>query len=126
MDYVCSADILDEIAQLTPIYGGIDNDRLEKGGLQWPCWNREHPGTPILHKGQFTRGRGKFHDPFFMENFKHFVTDTHGPLFAFRYAYFVRKNAGALNLLLIVNSRFLNFCVCLCGSVAINKGASCY
>lgn len=61
MDYGCSADILDEIAQLTPIYGGIDNDRLEKGGLQWPCWNREHPGTPILHKGQFTRGRGKFH-----------------------------------------------------------------
>ncbi|MFH1487329.1 MAG: molybdopterin dinucleotide binding domain-containing protein, partial [Pseudomonadota bacterium] len=61
MKYGSSADIMDEIASLTPIYGGIDHNRLNKGGLQWPCWNRRHRGTPILHKGKFTRGKGKFH-----------------------------------------------------------------
>jgi formate dehydrogenase alpha subunit len=61
MKYKSSAEIMAEIAQLTPIYGGINYDRLIKGGLQWPCWDMKHSGTPILHKGQFTRGRGKFH-----------------------------------------------------------------
>jgi formate dehydrogenase alpha subunit len=59
--YKSSAEIMDEIARLTPIYGGIHHDRLDNSGLQWPCWNREHPGTPILHEGRFTRGRGLFH-----------------------------------------------------------------
>ena len=59
--YQSSAEIMDEIAQLTPIYGGVHHDRLEPRGLQWPCWNREHPGTPILHEGRFTRGQGLFH-----------------------------------------------------------------
>ncbi len=61
MDYPSSAEIMDEIGRLTPIYGGINHDRLNRSGVQWPCWDRKHPGTPILHKGQFTRGRGKFH-----------------------------------------------------------------
>ncbi|OGP73685.1 MAG: formate dehydrogenase subunit alpha [Deltaproteobacteria bacterium RBG_16_49_23] len=61
MNYDSSAEIMNEIARLTPIYGGIDHDRLNRGGLQWPCSDMKHPGTPILHKGQFTRGRGKFH-----------------------------------------------------------------
>ena len=61
MNYRSSTEIMDEIAQLTPIYGGMQHERLNNGGLQWPCWNRKHPGTPILHKGIFTRGRGKFH-----------------------------------------------------------------
>ena len=61
LNYGSSANIMDEIAELTPIYSGIHHDRLDKSGLQWPCWNRRHRGTPILHKGQFTRGRGKFH-----------------------------------------------------------------
>jgi formate dehydrogenase alpha subunit len=59
--YGSSSEIMDEIAQVTPIYHGITFDRLNKKGLQWPCWDKRHPGTPILHKGQFTRGRGKFH-----------------------------------------------------------------
>jgi formate dehydrogenase alpha subunit len=61
MAYRSSAEIMEEISQLTPIYGGISQDRLKNAGLQWPCWDRKHPGTPTLHKGQFTRGRGKFH-----------------------------------------------------------------
>ncbi len=61
LNYHSSAEIMDEIGRLTPIYGGISHDRLSRGGLQWPCSDMKHPGTPILHKGQFTRGRGKFH-----------------------------------------------------------------
>jgi formate dehydrogenase alpha subunit len=61
MNYRSSAEIMDEISRLTPIYGGINHERLNRGGLQWPCWDRKHSGTPILHKGQFSRGRGKFH-----------------------------------------------------------------
>ena len=39
---------------------GISHARLDSGGIQWPCPNAEHPGTPILHKEKFTRGLGKF------------------------------------------------------------------
>jgi formate dehydrogenase alpha subunit len=54
------SEIMDEIASLTPSYGGISYKRLEKGGLQWPCPTKDHPGTPILHTRKFTRGKGKF------------------------------------------------------------------
>ena len=52
--------IMEEIASLTPSYGGISYERLENGGLQWPCPTEDHPGTPILHTGLFTRGKGRF------------------------------------------------------------------
>jgi formate dehydrogenase (NADP+) alpha subunit len=61
MRYESAEQILQEIASVTPIYGGISFDRIEKVGLQWPCPDREHPGTKILHVGRFTRGKGKFH-----------------------------------------------------------------
>jgi formate dehydrogenase alpha subunit len=54
------AEIMAEFARLTPAYGGITYERLEKGGLQWPCPTPEHPGTPILHTELFTRGKGQF------------------------------------------------------------------
>lgn len=60
-DYRSTAEINEEMASLTPIYGGMHYDRLEGYGLQWPCTDREHPGTPTLHQGRFTRGLGKFH-----------------------------------------------------------------
>lgn len=60
MSYNRPAEIMEEIAQLTPSYGGIDYERLENEGLQWPCPDRTHPGTKYLHKGQFTRGLGLF------------------------------------------------------------------
>jgi len=61
MAYESSAEIMEEIALLAPIYGGMHHDRLEAGwGLQWPCWDRQHPGTPFLHKYYFTRGKGRF------------------------------------------------------------------
>jgi formate dehydrogenase alpha subunit len=61
MTYGAAAQIMDEIAARTPIYGGISYDRLETTGLQWPCPNRQHPGTKYLHADRFTRGKGKFH-----------------------------------------------------------------
>lgn len=60
MDYAGAKEIQDEIAALTPSYGGITYDRLDGKGLQWPCPNAEHPGTGFLHRDKFTRGRGLF------------------------------------------------------------------
>ncbi|MCL0078271.1 formate dehydrogenase subunit alpha [Dehalococcoidia bacterium] len=61
-DFSHPAEIMEEIASLHPSYKGISYDRLENGGLQWPCPSGEHPGTRILHIGQFctASGRGKF------------------------------------------------------------------
>lgn len=61
-DYADASDVADEIAQLTPSYAGVDHKRLADGErLQWPVPSAEHPGTPLLHVGKFTRGKGKFH-----------------------------------------------------------------
>ena len=60
MAYESADEILSEISQVTPIYGGILPERLNGQGLQWPCPDRDHPGTPYLHKEKFTRGLGKF------------------------------------------------------------------
>lgn len=60
-DFRSTEEIMDEIASLTPIYGGIHHDRLDGSGLQWPCVDRDDPGTPILHSEKFSRGRGRFH-----------------------------------------------------------------
>jgi formate dehydrogenase major subunit/formate dehydrogenase alpha subunit len=59
-DYSSPAQITEEIAALTPAYGGIRHSRLEHGSLQWPCPTPDHAGTPILHVGKFSRGLGKF------------------------------------------------------------------
>ncbi len=61
MEYADAAAAQQEIADLTPIYGGITYDRLTDVGLQWPCPDKGHPGTKFLHEGRFTRGKGKFH-----------------------------------------------------------------
>lgn len=51
--------LFEEMRQLTPSYRGITYNRLENGaGLRWPCPTEEHPGTPILHIGKFSRGKG--------------------------------------------------------------------
>jgi formate dehydrogenase alpha subunit len=61
MRYPDAAAIMDEIASVSPIYGGIHHCRLEPDGLQWPCPDDEHPGTVFLHEGTFRRGLGRFH-----------------------------------------------------------------
>ncbi|MDH5696135.1 MAG: molybdopterin-dependent oxidoreductase, partial [Dehalococcoidia bacterium] len=59
-DFTHPSQIMEEIASLTPSYGGISYERLDDGGLQWPCPTQDHPGTPILHTELFTRGKGRF------------------------------------------------------------------
>ncbi len=61
MSYESPKEIFDEIALVTPSYAGLSYERLESGGIPWPCPSRDHPGTPILHKERFTRGKGLFH-----------------------------------------------------------------
>ncbi|OGK04926.1 MAG: hypothetical protein A2W80_04020 [Candidatus Riflebacteria bacterium GWC2_50_8] len=57
--YTSSREIFEEMAKCTPSYAGINYDRLRNGyGLHWPCPTAEHPGTPVLHIGRFTKGKG--------------------------------------------------------------------
>jgi formate dehydrogenase major subunit len=50
-----------EVSVLAPALAGIKYGRIEADGLQWPCPNSEHPGTPFLHRdGKFTHGKGIF------------------------------------------------------------------
>ena len=61
MNYENSQQIMEEISQVTPSYGGISYDRIEYEGIHWPAPTAEHPGTPILHREQFAKGKGTFH-----------------------------------------------------------------
>ena len=61
MGDVSAPRVMEEIASLTPSYAGVSYERLEREGeLRWPCPSEDHPGTPILHVGRFTRGKGRF------------------------------------------------------------------
>ncbi len=58
MNYASPEDVFEEVRSLTPAYAGMTYDRLDIAGLQWPCPDIHHPGTPYLHEGTFPRGRG--------------------------------------------------------------------
>ncbi len=59
-DFANPSEIMEEIADVTPAYGGITYQRLDSGGLQWPCPFEDHPGTKYLHADIFVRGKGRF------------------------------------------------------------------
>lgn len=61
MHYNHPSEIMDEVARTTPTFQGVSFERLDQlGSIQWPC-NEEHPeGTPVMHVGEFVRGKGKF------------------------------------------------------------------
>jgi formate dehydrogenase alpha subunit len=60
MGFADAAGIFAEMAALTPSYRGMTHARLERrGGLQWPCPDAQHPGTPVLHRERCPRGRGR-------------------------------------------------------------------
>ncbi|MGE4546065.1 MAG: formate dehydrogenase subunit alpha [Pedobacter sp.] len=56
--YANATEIMEEIASVTPSYGGINYARLENESLQWPCPTTDHPGTKFLHKDKCARGLG--------------------------------------------------------------------
>ncbi|MFC7199437.1 formate dehydrogenase subunit alpha [Halospeciosus flavus] len=64
-DYGHPREVMAEISDLAPIYGGVTYERLESGdqhGLQWPVWDEDHPGTPYLYdyeEGEFNFEDGK-------------------------------------------------------------------
>ena len=59
--YAHPSEIWAEMAALTPNLSGISYERLEDGGIQWPCPTPDHPGTRFLYEKNFPRGpRAKF------------------------------------------------------------------
>ena len=70
MNYNHPSEIMDEIAALTPTFKGVSYAKLDEvGSLQWPCNDAAPEGTPIMHIGEFVRGKGKF------INTQYFATD---------------------------------------------------
>ena len=61
MKYESAEKIMEEISKVTPSYGGITYDRIAYEGIHWPAPTAEHPGTPVLHREQFAKGKGTFH-----------------------------------------------------------------
>ncbi len=100
MQYDGAETIMNEIASITPIYGGISFDRIDSVGLQWPCTDKDHPGTKYLHKEKFTRGMGKFHPVEFKAPAEEpsdeypFVLSTGRQLYQFHTGTMTRKSAA--------------------------------
>jgi predicted molibdopterin-dependent oxidoreductase YjgC len=43
-------DVWNECRSLSPMHAGMTYARLEElGGIQWPCWDEEHPGSLFIH-----------------------------------------------------------------------------
>ncbi len=59
-DYSGPEEIFAEMASVVPDFAGVTYERIERTGLQYPVWDKDHPGTPHLFAESFPRGRGKF------------------------------------------------------------------
>jgi formate dehydrogenase major subunit len=61
MPYRHPSEIMDEIARLTPTFKGVSFEKLDAlGSIQWPCNDKAPEGTPVMHVGEFVRGKGRF------------------------------------------------------------------
>ncbi len=48
--WATAEDIWNEVRSLSPVHAGMSYKRLEElGGLQWPCYDEDHPGELFLH-----------------------------------------------------------------------------
>ena len=60
-NYRHPAEIMDEIAALTPSFAGVSFAKLDAlGSIQWPCNDKAPEGTPVMHIDGFVRGKGRF------------------------------------------------------------------
>jgi formate dehydrogenase major subunit len=59
-EFESAKEVFNELCSLSPIYAGLDWDRIDKSEYIWPVPHKDHPGTPILHQGEFKNGRGIF------------------------------------------------------------------
>ena len=55
--HVSAQGVWDEIRSVWPDVNGITYERLDDGGLCWPCPNADHPGTQVLYESGFPVGR---------------------------------------------------------------------
>lgn len=55
-----ASEIFDEIARCWTAMAGMSYERIEQDGLCWPCPDKDHPGTNVLHVGGFARGKATF------------------------------------------------------------------
>jgi predicted molibdopterin-dependent oxidoreductase YjgC len=100
MSYESPQTIMEEIARVTPSYGGINYGRLKADGIHWPCAATDDPGTPCLHVDQFTCGSGAFHaidhvppDEMPDDEYPLYLT-TGGTLYQFHTGTMAMKSAG--------------------------------
>ena len=58
-----ASEVFNELCSLSATYRGLDWDLIAEGRHHWPVPEKGHPGTPVLHIGEFPRGRGLFKTP---------------------------------------------------------------
>jgi formate dehydrogenase alpha subunit len=66
-EYESPQEIFDELCSVSPIYAGLDWERIEKGEYQWPVPHKDHPGTLRLHQDEFVNGRGIFNRVYYRD-----------------------------------------------------------
>jgi formate dehydrogenase alpha subunit len=106
MSYRHPEDIMDEIVSLTPPYGGISYRRLGKGGLRWPCPQKDHPGTLYLWAETFNTPSGKgmffpadYHDPAELPDKEYpFILTTGKDLYHLHTGSYTRNSVALFNL----------------------------
>ncbi|MCP4168331.1 MAG: formate dehydrogenase subunit alpha [Chloroflexi bacterium] len=59
-DYDGPEAVWQEIGQVAAEFRGITYKRIDKAGIQYPCYDEEHPGTLYLFEEGVPSGRGKF------------------------------------------------------------------
>lgn len=53
-------EVWDELRSLSPPHAGMSYRRLDElGGIQWPCYDEEHPGEQFLHARLWTDDVGR-------------------------------------------------------------------
>ena len=54
--YPTPENLWEELRVLSPMHAGMSWSRIEaEGGLQWPCPDEDHPGSPLLHERLWRR-----------------------------------------------------------------------
>jgi predicted molibdopterin-dependent oxidoreductase YjgC len=104
-EYPTAESVWDEFADLAPNWNGIRYDRIEDVGLQWPCTDRDHPGSPYLHAPAPARpnGRGKFYPVEYRPPIEQpdseypFVLSTGRTLYHYNSATMTMRDAGMLD-----------------------------
>lgn len=58
MPFATPADVMDEVAALTPDWAGVSHERIGRGGLQWPV-AADGTDSPILYRERFELPGGR-------------------------------------------------------------------